>query len=201
MLAPPVLRTTTLTRASAVGEPLWVCAALSEADRTAATFLGEFQPGDTVRVDAADGELSTLVGLLHGYRDGLTTPQVLQRVLKVDATNLPTIPWGDSSKLKVAEWVLHSRGKIRADKAHEKLLALGYEGSERTTRRAVCWPRWKSGVSTSSPTPTSSRLPEPAPSTCSLSCRSPFPEGPRTDDQHHDPECDVHQRPTWSTRS
>ncbi|GAC1611224.1 MAG: hypothetical protein NVS3B26_22690 [Mycobacteriales bacterium] len=38
---------------------------------------------------------------------------------------------------KVAEWVLHARGKIRADKAHEKLLALGYEGSERTTRRAV----------------------------------------------------------------
>ncbi len=38
---------------------------------------------------------------------------------------------------KVAEWVLASRGKIRADKAHEKLLALGYEGSERTTRRAV----------------------------------------------------------------
>ena len=38
---------------------------------------------------------------------------------------------------KVAEWVLHSRGKIRADKAHEKLRALGYAGSERTTRRAV----------------------------------------------------------------
>jgi serine protease Do len=27
-------------------------------------------------------------------------------VLKVDATNLPVMPWGDSSKLKVAEWVL-----------------------------------------------------------------------------------------------
>ena len=27
-------------------------------------------------------------------------------VLKIGATNLPTIPWGDSSKLKVAEWVL-----------------------------------------------------------------------------------------------
>ena len=27
-------------------------------------------------------------------------------VLKVDARNLPTIPWGDSSKIKVAEWVL-----------------------------------------------------------------------------------------------
>ncbi|WP_346279213.1 IS21 family transposase [Pseudonocardia sp.] len=38
---------------------------------------------------------------------------------------------------KVEEWVDRSRGKIRADKAHEKLLALGYAGSERTTRRAV----------------------------------------------------------------
>jgi Do/DeqQ family serine protease len=27
-------------------------------------------------------------------------------VLKIDAGNLPTLPWGDSSKLKVAEWVL-----------------------------------------------------------------------------------------------
>ena len=27
-------------------------------------------------------------------------------LLKVDARNLPTMPWGDSSKLKVAEWVL-----------------------------------------------------------------------------------------------
>lgn len=38
---------------------------------------------------------------------------------------------------KVEEWVEQSMGKIRADKAHEKLLGLGYEGSERTTRRAV----------------------------------------------------------------
>ncbi len=29
-----------------------------------------------------------LIGMLHGYRDGLTTPQVLQRVLKVDAAAL-----------------------------------------------------------------------------------------------------------------
>jgi len=27
-------------------------------------------------------------------------------LLKVDATNLPVVPWGDSSKLKVAEWVM-----------------------------------------------------------------------------------------------
>ena len=38
---------------------------------------------------------------------------------------------------KVTEWVTLSRGSIRADKAHEKLLALGFSGSERTTRRAV----------------------------------------------------------------
>jgi len=27
-------------------------------------------------------------------------------LLKVNASGLPVIPWGDSSKLKVAEWVL-----------------------------------------------------------------------------------------------
>ncbi|HUY25704.1 MAG TPA: IS21 family transposase [Candidatus Saccharimonadales bacterium] len=38
---------------------------------------------------------------------------------------------------KVEEWVEMSRGKFRADVAHERLLALGYGGSERTTRRAL----------------------------------------------------------------
>ena len=38
---------------------------------------------------------------------------------------------------KVEEWIERSNGKLRADKAHEKLLLLGYGGSERTTRRAV----------------------------------------------------------------
>jgi hypothetical protein len=36
---------------------------------------------------------------------------------------------------KVEERMEHSKGKIRADEAHDKLLALGYVGSERTTRR------------------------------------------------------------------
>jgi Do/DeqQ family serine protease len=40
---------------------------------------------------------ATIVGL---------DPQTDLAVLKIDARNLPTIPWGDSSKLKVAEWVL-----------------------------------------------------------------------------------------------
>lgn len=38
---------------------------------------------------------------------------------------------------KVEEWVDRSKGHVRADVAHDKLLALNYAGSERTTRRAV----------------------------------------------------------------
>ena len=38
---------------------------------------------------------------------------------------------------KLEEWVQRSNGKLRADVAHDKLLALGFTGSERTTRRAV----------------------------------------------------------------
>lgn len=38
---------------------------------------------------------------------------------------------------KVEELVERSRGKIRADVVHRKLVAMGYRGSERTTRRAV----------------------------------------------------------------
>ena len=38
---------------------------------------------------------------------------------------------------KVEELVDRSKGKIRADAAHRKLAAMGYRGSERSTRRAV----------------------------------------------------------------
>ena len=39
---------------------------------------------------------------------------------------------------KVEEWMEHSKGKIRADKAHDKLLALGYLGAaEAHSRRGV----------------------------------------------------------------
>jgi transposase len=38
---------------------------------------------------------------------------------------------------KIEEWIEASKGRIRADKAHEKLLALGYAGSERSTRRVI----------------------------------------------------------------
>ena len=48
---------------------------------------------------------------------------------------------------KVEEWVDKSEGRIRADVVHGKLLAMGFTGSERTTRRAVSTARraWWSG--------------------------------------------------------
>jgi hypothetical protein len=47
-------------------------------------------------------------------------------------------PW----RAKLEEWVERSRGKLRADVAHDKLVALGYQGSERTTRRVVAAAKW-----------------------------------------------------------
>jgi hypothetical protein len=46
---------------------------------------------------------------------------------------------------KIDELVDRSHGKIRADKAHEKLIVLGYEGAPRTTRRwvAASKRRWR----------------------------------------------------------
>jgi transposase len=48
---------------------------------------------------------------------------------------------------KVEEWMDRSEGKIRADVVHDKLVAMGFAGSERTTRRAVAAARrrWWSG--------------------------------------------------------
>ncbi len=43
----------------------------------------------------------------------------------------------DAYLAKVEEWVERSAGRVRADVAHDKLVALGFTGSERTTRRAV----------------------------------------------------------------
>ncbi|GAB14383.1 putative transposase, partial [Arthrobacter globiformis NBRC 12137] len=38
---------------------------------------------------------------------------------------------------KIEEWVEKSKGRIRADVVHAKLAAMGYRGSDRSTRRAV----------------------------------------------------------------
>jgi len=56
-------------------------------------------------------------------------------------------PVVDRFAAKVEELVERSHGKIRADRAHETLIAMGYMGSERTTRRAVADAkrRWRQG--------------------------------------------------------
>jgi hypothetical protein len=48
---------------------------------------------------------------------------------------------------KLEELVERSKGKVRADVAHEKIAAMGYTGSERTTRRAVARLKaaWRAG--------------------------------------------------------
>jgi DNA-binding HxlR family transcriptional regulator len=48
---------------------------------------------------------------------------------------------------KVEELVDTSKGKIRADKVHERLVAMGFSGTERTTRRAVRTAKlaWRAG--------------------------------------------------------
>lgn len=38
---------------------------------------------------------------------------------------------------KITEWIERSSGRVRADVVHDKLAAMGYRGSPRTTRRVV----------------------------------------------------------------
>jgi transposase len=53
----------------------------------------------------------------------------------------------DAYLAKIEEWTERSKGKVRADVAHRRLVALGYDGSERTTRRTVAEAKraWRAG--------------------------------------------------------
>src|SRR6266545_657376 len=48
---------------------------------------------------------------------------------------------------KIEEWVERSHGRVGAEVCHRKLSAMGYAGSERTTRRAVAEAKkaWRTG--------------------------------------------------------
>src|SRR3954469_8125599 len=46
---------------------------------------------------------------------------------------------------KIEELVERSNGRVRADVVHERLLAMGFEGGERTTRRMVAAVRTPTG--------------------------------------------------------
>jgi transposase len=65
------------------------------------------------------------------------------RYVAARAAGLDSVTGGDRSTVsepfvdKIHEWVDRSDGRIRADVVHDKLIAMGYPGSERTTRRVV----------------------------------------------------------------
>ncbi|MCA1677502.1 MAG: IS21 family transposase [Actinobacteria bacterium] len=90
-------------------------------------------------------EAFDLTGSLRGAAElvGCDHKTVAYWVAARDAAGggLPVVvrarPLVDAFAEKIEEWVDRSRGRIRADRAHERLVAMGYLGSERTTRRAV----------------------------------------------------------------
>ncbi|RNI16618.1 IS21 family transposase [Flexivirga caeni] len=89
-------------------------------------------------------EAFDLTGSLRdaGELSGVSHHTVAKYVAARDAGALPDRPVArpqliDEFLPKVEEWIDRSQGKLRADVAHDKLVALGYTGSERTTRRAV----------------------------------------------------------------
>jgi transposase len=86
--------------------------------------------------------------LTHSFRDaaalvGCDHHTVARYVRARDAGQLSTSAPQRRDQLldpyreKIEEWVDLSRGRVRADVAQRKLEAMGYTGSERTTRRAV----------------------------------------------------------------
>jgi transposase len=100
-----------------------------------------------VKTTEAIMEILAAYDLTHSYRDaaalvGCAPNTVVRYVLARVAGGLKTTPAQrnlliDPFREKVEEWVDASHGRIRADVAQRKLAAMGYDGSERTTRRAV----------------------------------------------------------------
>ncbi|MGH3864715.1 MAG: IS21 family transposase [Pseudonocardiaceae bacterium] len=80
-------------------------------------------------------------------------PKTVRRLVELRDRGLPVAGPGRRVRLidpfadKVEEWVERSRGKVRADVVHERLVAVGFAGDERMTRRAVAQAkaRWRSG--------------------------------------------------------
>jgi S1-C subfamily serine protease len=64
--------------------------------------------GEQQRVSLRDLNITVSMGDRRDVPAALigVDPATDLALLKIDAKNLPTIPWGDSTKLKIAEWVL-----------------------------------------------------------------------------------------------
>ena len=90
-------------------------------------------------------EAFDLVGSFRGAGElaGCSHHTVADYVAKRDAGLLPGIGPVRRSRIidpwlaKIEEWVERSNGRIRADVCFSKLVTLGFEGSDRTVRRAV----------------------------------------------------------------
>ena len=90
-----------------------------------------------------------------GQLAGCDAKTVKRYVALRDAGGWDPFAWGaatrpkliDSFLSKVEELVDNSKGKIRADVVHKRLLAMGFAGTERTTRRAVAVAKsaWRAG--------------------------------------------------------
>jgi hypothetical protein len=87
-------------------------------------------------------------GLLCGVDHHTVAAKVAARAAGLDPGGVAVVasvigPFID----KIVEWVTVSEGLIRADVVHDKLLAMNFTGSERTTRRtvAVVKAQWRRG--------------------------------------------------------
>jgi transposase len=77
-------------------------------------------------------------GQLTGVDHHTVANAVTARACGEDTEDLAARPRvADAFSEKIEEWIERSGGKVRADVVHQKLVAMGYEGSERTTRRVV----------------------------------------------------------------
>jgi transposase len=110
-------------------------------------------------VKSAEEIMEILEGfdLTGSYRDAAElagcSPNTVARYVAARAAGLvpgrgaprPSVIDGFLPKLE--ELVERSKGKIRADVAHDKIVAMGFAGSERTTRRAVAQLKaaWRAG--------------------------------------------------------
>src|SRR5438132_2506842 len=92
-------------------------------------------------------EILAAYDLTHSFRDaaelvGCAPNTVARYVRGRDAGELSATPVQrtqlvDAFREKIEEWVDASHGRVRADVAQRKREAMGYMGSERTTRRAI----------------------------------------------------------------
>ena len=86
--------------------------------------------------ELADCSHHTVAHYVEAREQGRLTADIVRRAMLID----PFLP-------KLEEWVARSGGRLRADIAHRKLVDLGFQGSARTTRRAVAQVRanWRAG--------------------------------------------------------